>query len=397
LVRLHGRPIGWLRIEKPGSNVSAAYLRRTLDAQLRAAVLRSAWRQRLDDVSPLPELEQHAVSVIVCTRDRTESLAACLDALLAVDHAPFEIIVVDNAPGTEGTAHLVQQRIAQLNAARGGGAAAVTPPVLRYVRETRAGLDWARNRGLQEARHAIVAYTDDDVRVDSAWVRNIVRAFADPEVQLVTGLVVPGELATDAQVIFEDDCGGMGKGLLPRVVGRSAIDAWQRLGAHHLGVGANMAFRREWLQRLGGFDTALDVGTASHGGGDLDIFHRSMLAGGVARYEPRAFVRHHHRREMPALRRQLRDNGRAFGVYLFSRWALHERPRTAVVRYALGTWLPWLAGRVVRRLRSRERLSIPLQFEELRGMLASPFAWRATYAADRRMRLRDVPVDQPAP
>lgn len=72
---------------------------------------------------------------------------------------------------------------------------------------------------------------------------------------------------------------------------------------HHMGVGANMAFRRRVLEQLGGFDTALDVGTPSHGAGDLDMFHRALLSGATVRYEPVALVWHQHRRDMAALRR----------------------------------------------------------------------------------------------
>ena len=391
LVRIHGRPVGELRFVRPEREITPAQLRAALDAQLGSAVLRCAWREQLDDRAPL-SAPQPAISVVVCTRDRTASLESCLDALLAIDYPQFEVIVVDNAPTSESTAALMQQRIAQR-----AGSPVHELPDLRYVREPQAGLDWARNRGMHEAKHDIVAYTDDDVCVDTGWLRGIARGFRDPDVRLVTGLVVPGELVSDAQVIFEDYCGGMGKGMLPRVtIADASLGAWQRLGVHHLGVGANMAFRREWLQQLGGFDTALDVGTASHGGGDLDMFHRTLLAGGTARYEPRAFVRHYHRREMPALRRQLRDNGRAFGVYLLSRWSMHERPRAPVLRYAVGTWLRWLAGRAIRRLLRRDELSIALQAEEWRGLFAAPFAWRATYANDRRLRTNDaLPVRVP--
>ena len=378
LVRLNGRPIAWLYLDRPGERIPVERLRRELEAQLGVAVQRSVLRRRLD-ASGQSVAGTAAISVVVCTRNRTDSLAHCLDSLLSMRYSSFEIIVVDNAPSTDDTAALVAA-LGETDARAHG--------VLRYVREQRPGLDWARNRGLTEAAHDIVAYTDDDVRVDPGWLGAIGRAFADEEVQLVTGLVVPAELESDAQVIFEDWYGGMGKGMRPRVFRPEWLDERARLGAHHLGVGANMALRRSWLHRLGGFDTALDVGTPSRGGGDLDIMHRTLAAGGVARYEPMAIVRHYHRRQMQALRRQLRDNGRAFGVFLLSRWRRHERPRAPVIRYAVGTWLAWLIRRVPARLRKRERLPIPLQMEELIGLVQSPWAWRWTYAHDRRLRAR---------
>ena len=378
LVRHQGSPLGWLQLVRPGQSISDARLRRELVAQLPQATLRSVVRQQLDAQLPLAEaLATPFISVVVCTRDRTDSLARCLDALLAMSYPSFEIIVVDNAPTTTMTADCV----AQLRRA-----SARAHDLLRHVHEPTPGLNWARNRGLRESRGEIVAYTDDDVRVDARWLHGLQRGFADASIELVTGLVVPAELETDAQVIFEDFYGGMGKGMQSGVFGNTETHAHTRLGAHHVGVGANLAVRRQWLHTLGGFDTALDVGTASQGGGDLDIIFRTFAAGGAARYEPSALVHHHHRREMHALRRQLRDNGRAFGVYLLTRWSRQDERRLHVARYAFGTWLPWMVRRVPRRLLRREKLPIPLQLQEWLGAASAPWVWFVTYRHDRDLR-----------
>jgi glycosyltransferase involved in cell wall biosynthesis len=285
-------------------------------------------------------------------------------------------VVVDNAPRDDATQRLV----------------AGLP--VRYVREPRPGLDWARNAGIREARHGILAFTDDDVQVDEGWLRAIAGAFADSETMLVTGLIAPAELETAAQLTFEYGYGGMDKGVEPRWrVARSPGDLPAMLGSHHLGAGANMAFRREVFDRLGLFDTALDVGTPARGGGDLDMFYRVLASGGVARYEPKALVWHTHRRDFRALRRQLRDNGRSFGVYLLTRWHDTRRHgtglrRRAVARYAAGTWLRWMVHRVLRRLQRLDPLPLWLQAEEILGMLQAPWAWRATRRADARLRGR---------
>jgi len=178
----------------------------------------------------------------------------------------------------------------------------------------------------------------------------------------------------------------MGKGTTSREWDPALLSATQRIGAHHLGVGANMAFRRSLLQELGGFDTALDVGTPSHGGGDLDIFHRSLMAGAVVRYQPAALVRHHHRRDMLGLRRQLTDNGRAFGVYLLTIFKRGAIPRHNTAWYTMGIWLAWLIGRIVKRFARRELLPLPLLLAEFWGAVQSPFAFWATYREDSRRR-----------
>jgi glycosyltransferase involved in cell wall biosynthesis len=365
LVRDRGVPVAWLTIEHPPATIEVDAIERLLvdrvGTELRVASLRRA-------LEPLGNGTLPPMSVVVCTRDRTASLERCLASLRALDYPTFEVIVVDNAPATRDTEMLV---------ARAGWT--------RYVREDRPGLDWARNRGIAAARHEIVAFTDDDVRVDPAWLRGIAHGFADDSTMLVTGFVAPAELDSDAQVMFELGYGGMGKGFSPVEWGRDPLPH-RGLGAHHLGVGANMAFRRAVFDRIGTFETTLDVGTPSRGGGDLDMFHRVLVSGALARYEPRALVWHSHRREMPALHRQLRDNGRGFGVYLMTCAARGTVRRAAVARYAIFVWMRWLGGRVVRRLVRREVLSLPLQLEEIRGAVSAPLAYLATRRRDAAIR-----------
>jgi glycosyltransferase involved in cell wall biosynthesis len=308
------------------------------------------------------------ISVVVCTRDRPRSLERCLKSLARLEYPAYEVIVVDNASISEATRQL----------AHTAG--------VRYVREERPGLDWARNCGYKAARYDIVAYTDDDTEVDPKWLTGLGAAFEDPTVRAVSGLVLPAAMDTEAEVLFELGYGGMRKGTLSREWDPASLSPQQRIGAHHVGVGANMAFRRKLLQELGGFDTALDVGTPSHGGGDLDIFHRSLMAGAVIRYQPAALVRHHHRRDLPGLRRQLTDNGRAFGVYLLTIFKRGTIPRHTTAWYTIRVWLAWMIGRIVRGLVGRERLPLRFLLAELWGAAQSPIFFLATFREDRRRR-----------
>jgi hypothetical protein len=82
----------------------------------------------------------------------------------------------------------------------------------------------------------------------------------------VTGLVLPAELESPAQVAFER-YGGMGKGFVPKTTRRAALADRSLLWASQWGVGTNMAFRRALFAEIGGFDPALDVGTPAGGGG----------------------------------------------------------------------------------------------------------------------------------
>ena len=181
-------------------------------------------------------------------------------------------------------------------------------------------------REWQNREHEIIAYVDDGAVVDPKWLAAIAAAFEDPAVSVVTGLVLAAELVFPAQHVFEQ-YGGMGKGMDRRDFVGSQMTAYDKIATHCAGVGANMAFRRQTFERVGLFDTALDAGTPSNGGGDLDIFHRVLVSGLTIRYEPAAVVWHYHRRDLEQLRKQLYTNGRAFGVYLLK--ILRSALRTA--------------------------------------------------------------------
>jgi glycosyltransferase involved in cell wall biosynthesis len=363
LVRIADLPVAWMWADAENGIVSRESLGRAL-VEIAPELARAAVRRRGQrrDTSASPP-----ISVVVCTRDRPQSLARCLDALSQLDYPAFEIVVVDNAPPSDASARI-----------------AARFPV-RYVVEPIPGLDWARNRGIAEARHAIIAFTDDDVRVDRRWLRGIAQGFTNEKIGLVTGFVAPGSLDTEAEQIFELHYGGMGKGFTARLLDPSTAGPQSLLGAHHLGVGANMAVRRAVLDSIAGFDTALDVGTPARGGGDLDLFHRVLLSGALAGYEPSALVWHFHRRTRADLRRQMRDNGRAFGVYLLARFRDGRVPKRAVAAY-LARWMSWLIFRVPRRVMRREKMPIPFLLAELWGSVHAPYAYVRTYARDRGLR-----------
>src|SRR6266508_3807433 len=201
------------------------------------------------------------VTVAVCTRERPTDLARCLEALVQLKYPALELLVVDNAPRSEATQQLVSRY-----------------PQVRYVREPRPGLSWARNRAIREAGGQIVAFTDDDVVVDAGWVAALARVFAEnAEVMAVTGLVAPYELEAEPQQLFEQ-YGGFGRGFERQWYRLDPEDRWQAVRRYGwsgmFGTGANMAFRRSVFQRIGPFDPALDVGTVTNGGGDIEMFFR---------------------------------------------------------------------------------------------------------------------------
>jgi glycosyltransferase involved in cell wall biosynthesis len=311
LVRRNGEPVGWVRLPVTGGRCPAERIRAVLDG--------------LAPSPPRPAAPAGGLraTVAVCTRDRPEDLARCLDSLQRMDYENVEVLVVDNAPSTEATRLLVERR---------GGR-------VRYVREARPGLDWARNRAIAEASGEVIAFTDDDVEVDPGWIGALVAGFNTDTVATVTGLVLPAELETEAQVLFER-YRSFGRGFTPRRIAPGAAGplAHRYGAAGDYGTGANMAFRRSLFARIGPFDPALDVGTMTRGGGDLEMFFRVLKEGYVLVYEPRAIVRHRHRRSMDALRSQIADHGISFSAYIVRSALSYPDERLAFARLACWWW-----------------------------------------------------------
>ena len=253
-----------------------------------------------------------SMSVVVCTRDRPEDLARCLEALAALTPPADEVIVVDNAPTDNATRRVVEE---------------ADVPGLRYIEEPRPGLSAARNAGLRAATGDLVAYTDDDVRVHPRWALRLRAAFTEPDVWSVTGLVLPAEVETEAQLLFERDQGGSGWGYRAQTFDRGffermrpySVPVWQ------LGAGANMAFRREAFAAVGGFDERLGAG-ASGCSEDSEMWHRVLAAGARCRYEPSAVVFHTHRREGAALRSQMEAYLRGHVAALLTQYERERNP-----------------------------------------------------------------------
>jgi GT2 family glycosyltransferase len=395
LVRLHTRPLGVVELALPDAGLGAAALARRIWAALGEEI---AAHRRADRLPPLAALGAgglpdrdtpdcrrederllaHApfVSVIVPTRDRPEHLVACLRSLAALAYPRYEVIVVDNAPRRPTTRDLVEQ-------VRGGA------PRVRYLREDRPGKSWAHNRGLREARGEIVAFTDDDVVVDPHWLTGLVRGFAATEgVACVTGLTLPRELETPAQVWFEQ-FGGFDKGFARRVFDLAEHRPPDPLYPYTIGsfgAGNNVAFRTAALAAIGGFDPALGPGTPARAGEDLALYFQLLARGDRLVYEPTALVRHLHRRDYAGLRSQVYGYGTGLSACLTK--CLTEQPRL----------LPDFAARVPRGLvhllsprsakNRKKRADFPRELTALerRGMLYGPVAYLRGRAAGRPRR-----------
>lgn len=161
--------------------------------------------------------ESHlTASVVVCTRNRPGSLRNCLQGIAGLEHPPDEVIVVDNTSGDHETEAC----------AKDFGAI--------YMVEPNQGLSRARNRGLAESHFEIVAYLDDDATPDVHWLGTIIQPFKDPQVTTVTGRIITPESKVRANALQE-----------PRSLSNKDPEWFGIATFGGLGLGSNMAFRRE--------------------------------------------------------------------------------------------------------------------------------------------------------
>ncbi|MDT7578818.1 MAG: hypothetical protein QOK35_78 [Pseudonocardiales bacterium] len=386
LIRLHGHPLGAVRVE-PGDStaeVVSAQLGPAIDAHLAADGLApvgtvpagglpsAPWPCRT-----LPVPTEPSVTVVIPTVGRPDYVSALVRSLLAGDAAPDEILVVDNRPADRRTREAVERDFG-------------TEPRVRYLAEPVPGTSRARNRGLREARSDAVAFLDDDVAADPGWLRAVREAWATaPGVGAVTGLILPAELDTPAQLLVQA-YGGFDKGFTRRVFDLDAHRVDHPLYPYLVGAygsGANAVFDRARLLRLGGFDERLGPGTRTRSGEDLDVLLRTVLDGAPVVYEPAALVRHHHRADYAGLRRMAYD----YGVGLSSLFVKHlvSSPRALL---SIGRRVPAGLALLLRpgsdRNANRREAEYPteLTVRELIGITAGPVAFARSHSVRRGSR-----------
>ena len=214
------------------------------------------------------------ISIIVCTYNGRRTIGECCQEFHKLDYPNKEVIIVDDG-STDGTYKIVGQN------------------GFRVIRTENAGLSAARNLGLEAASGEIVAYIDDDAYPDPHWLKYLAITF----------------LTTDC-------AGAGGPNIPPPGDGKTAACVANAPGgpmhilisdreAEHL-PGCNMAFRRDHLKAIGGFDVRFRAA-----GDDVDVCWRIQERGWWLAFSPGAVVWHHRRNSVRAYLRQQKGYGRA--------------------------------------------------------------------------------------
>jgi GT2 family glycosyltransferase len=257
------------------------------------------------------------VSVVVCSHNGAATLGECLDRVEALDYPEVELIVVLDGCTDE---------CAEIAAGRGA-----------IVKETdHRGLGHARNVGIEAARGEIVAFLDDDAFPDPDWLRYVADRMRDGGFAGVGGPNIPPE-----DEGFVAECVAAAPGGPIHVLFSDG-------DAEHV-PGCNMAFRRDVLSELGGFDERFRVA-----GDDVDICWRLQKAGRRIGFSAGAVVMHRRRDSVRRYLRQQYGYGKAEAILErkwpsrytragSSRWSgrIYETAATPALRrpqVRYGTW-----------------------------------------------------------
>src|SRR3984957_1311870 len=325
------------------------------------------------------------ISVVVCTRDRPEQIKNCLNRLARQEYPRYEVVVVDNAPASEALRPVVEGSVVEGSVVEDQTTGGVA---FRYTVEPRPGLSWARNAGTVAAKSDIIAFLDAGDEPDQHWLTGIAEGFAkSSRMGCVSGIVLPARLDNAVENLFEQIGGhSKGRGFTAETFTKNGSQSplWP---LPPFGVGANMAFRREALDRIGGVGVALGAGTPTGGGEDTLAISLVMLSGYEVAYEPAALMWHHHRQDMASLNKQL--NNYSIGLTAFYAALLRKRP-TALL--GLVKLIPLAAGYLRGGADASDEaaseepgeLEAQLDRQPMQGMLKGPLL----YGRSRRLQRR---------
>jgi len=246
-----------------------------------------------DELPPLPEYPK--VSIVVCAYNAESTMDACLESLQSLRYPAYEVVVVDDGSNDRT------------------GAIADQYDAVHVVHQENKGLSAARNVGIAHSRGDIVAFTDSDCVADPDWLYYLVATFISSGLPAVGGPNLPPPEDSFVASCVASSPGGPLHVLL------------NDEEAEHI-PGCNMAFRREVLEEISGFDPIYRAA-----GDDVDLCWRLQERGHRIGFSPAAMVWHFRRNTVQAYIGQQRGYGKAeallyfrhphrFNALLYSRW-----------------------------------------------------------------------------
>lgn len=277
------------------------------------------------------------ITAAVAAYERPAGLRRCIDAILAGDVVPSEIVVVDQSTGDAVERALDGIRVSEVR--------------VEYLRQAKLGLSASRNAAIWVGREAIFAFTDDDCVPTPGWLSVVGRVLQEHEaIAAVAGRVLPlGEERPGTYVVSP-------RTSTIRADFRGRVIPW------NVGTGGNFAIRRAWIERLGGFDSRLGTGSPGQAAEDADLIYRLLLAGGAIRYEPDAVVLHE--RQTAAQRLASRAS---YGHGIGALCGLHLRRGDLAASRLFLTWLARQGQALARAAAKRDGFLVRQRLASLGG------------------------------
>jgi glycosyltransferase involved in cell wall biosynthesis len=231
---------------------------------------------------PLPPrlVDAPKVSVVICAYNAESTIEACLQSLLQLRYANFEVVVVDDG-SVDGTLEIARRF------------------PFRVIHQENRGLSNARNVGIAAATGEYVVFTDSDCVVDSDWLTYLIGAMVRHGWVAAGGPNLPPP--EDSRV---PACVAVAPGGPTHVLVNDDV-------AEHI-PGCNMAFRLATLREVDCFDP---VFTAA--GDDVDVCWRLQNRDLQIGFSPAAMVWHFRRNTVSAYLRQQRGYGKAEALLYF--------------------------------------------------------------------------------
>tara|TARA_B100000686_G_scaffold209267_1_gene216174 strand:- start:85 stop:2769 length:2685 start_codon:yes stop_codon:yes gene_type:complete len=247
----------------------------TVDRQPKPALLGVSLEYENAGFSQQKQALWPRVSVLVCAHNAADTIGECLESLRSLDYPDYEIIVVNDG-SSDATGSIARKHHDVL-----------------VIDTDHIGLSAARNLAITHATGTIVAYTDADVRADQEWLTYLIQPFLRSD---AVGSGGPNVVPHDDPWVAQ--CVARAPGSPTHIL----ID--DRLAEHV--PGCNMAFRRDALVAIGGFNESFHAA-----GDDVDVCWRLQANGGRIEFASSALVWHRHRRTVKAFWRQQVGYGQA--------------------------------------------------------------------------------------
>jgi GT2 family glycosyltransferase len=279
------------------------------------------------------------LTVAIATMDRPEGLARCLDALLHGAVLPDEVVIIDQSEDEKAKGVVEQCRVSSVS--------------MIYIRQARHGLSASRNAAFTHASRSIVAVTDDDCVPDKEWVSIIKQTFSSMSApDAMTGRILP--LGPDIPGLFAISSR---VSTVPKEF-RGKVVPWL------VGSGGNCAVKKEWFDRVGGYDERLGTGSPGMAAEDADFFYRLLRAGACIRYEPEGVIFH----ERQSKSRRLAtcwSYGHGIGAFC----SLWFRRRDLFALRTLAGWISWQCWYLIFAIGRGHWIQVHQRWLSLRGTI----------------------------